>query len=139
YGYGRVLFHGKVIDVDRRTDEGFARGSVRIAGVGDEELEVQFQNENLIALHSGVLHSGVLQSGVLVAIVPDLICIVEADTAEPITTEGLRYGQRVAVIGIATPPIMRTPEALAVFGPASFGLDRPFRPVETLEQPVLAE
>ncbi|MBJ7478294.1 DUF917 domain-containing protein [Rhodococcus sp. (in: high G+C Gram-positive bacteria)] len=139
YGYGRVLFHGKVIDVDRRTDEGFARGSVRIAGVGDEELEVQFQNENLIALHSGVLHSGVLQPGVLVAIVPDLICIVEADTAEPITTEGLRYGQRVAVIGIATPPIMRTPEALAVFGPASFGLDRPFRPVETLEQPVLAE
>ena len=134
YGYGRVLFHGKVIDVDRRTDEGFARGSVRIAGVGDEELEVQFQNENLIALHSGELHSGVL-----VAIVPDLICIVEADTAEPITTEGLRYGQRVAVIGIATPPIMRTPEALAVFGPASFGLDRPFRPVETLEQPVLAE
>ncbi|MFD4781905.1 DUF917 domain-containing protein [Rhodococcus qingshengii] len=129
YGYGRVLFHGKVIDVDRRTDEGFARGSVRIAGVGDEELEVQFQNENLIAV----------QSGVMVAIVPDLICIVEADTAEPITTEGLRYGQRVAVIGIATPPIMRTPEALAVFGPASFGLDRPFLPVETLEQPVLAE
>jgi DUF917 family protein len=102
---------------------------VRIAGVGDEELEVQIQNENLIAV----------QSGVMVAIVPDLICIVEADTAEPITTEGLRYGQRVAVIGIATPPIMRTPEALAVFGPASFGLDRPFLPVETLEQPVLAE
>ena len=48
-------------------------------------------------------------------------------------------GMRVAVIGIATPPIMRTPEALAVFGPASFGLDRPFLPVETLEQPVLAE
>ena len=139
YGYGRVLFHGKVIDVDRRTDEGFARGSVRIAGVGDEELEVQFQNENLIALQSGVQHSGVQHSGVMVAIVPDLICIVEADTAEPITTEGLRYGQRVAVIGIATPPIMRTPEALAVFGPASFGLDRPFLPVETLEQPVLAE
>ncbi len=63
----------------------------------------------------------------------------EPAMAEPITTEGLRYGQRVAVIGIATPPIMRTPEALAVFGPASFGLDRPFLPVETLEQPVLAE
>jgi hypothetical protein len=27
---------------------------------------------------------------------------------------------------------MRTPEALAVFGPAGFGLSEPFRPVETI-------
>ncbi|MGC0362031.1 DUF917 family protein [Rhodococcus sp. 27YEA15] len=124
YGYGRVLFQGKVIDVDRRTDEGFARGSVRMAGEDGDELEVQFQNENLFALRSGVV----------VAMVPDLICIVEADSAEPVTTEALRYGQRVAVIGIATPPIMRTPEALAVFGPSCFGLDREFVPVESLER-----
>jgi DUF917 family protein len=62
--------------------------------------------------------------------VPDLICVLEAESAEPITTEGLRYGQRVVVVGISTPAIMRTPEALAVFGPACFGLDEPFRPVE---------
>jgi DUF917 family protein len=36
----------------------------------------------------------------------------------------------VTVVGISTPALMRTPEALAVFGPACFGLDHPFRPVE---------
>ena len=110
---------------------GFARGSVRIAGVGDEELEVQFQNENLIAV----------QSGVMVAIVPDLICIVEADTARtPSPPRACGTGSALRSSGSRPPPtIMRTPEALAVFGPASFGLDRPFLPVETLEQPVLAE
>ena len=44
-------------------------------------------------------------------------------TAEPITTETLRYGQRVTVVGISTPALMRTPAALAMFGPAAFGLD----------------
>ena len=61
---------------------------------------------------------------------PDLICVLDSDTAEPITTEGLRYGQRVRVVGISTPDLMRTPEALAVFGPACFGLDVEFSPVE---------
>ena len=66
------------------------------------------------------------------AIVPDLICILDSETAEPITTETLRYGQRVTVMGVAVPPIMRTPEALAVFGPAGFGIEAPFTPIETL-------
>jgi len=62
--------------------------------------------------------------------VPDLICVLDAETAEPITTEGLRYGQRVRVIGISTPDMMRTPEALAAFGPGAFGIDEEFVPVE---------
>ena len=63
---------------------------------------------------------------------PDLICILEAETAEPITTEGIRYGQRVKVMVVSTPDIMRTPEALAVFGPRAFGLDHEFTPIEQL-------
>jgi DUF917 family protein len=65
-----------------------------------------------------------------VAIVPDLICVVDHETAEPITTEGLRYGQRVRVLGISTPDMMRTPAALDAFGPTAFGLSEPFTPVE---------
>ena len=68
--------------------------------------------------------------GELVAIVPDLICVVDHESAEPITTEGLRYGQRVSVLGISTPDLMRTPEALDAFGPQAFGLDEEFVPVE---------
>jgi DUF917 family protein len=58
--------------------------------------------------------------------------VLEADTAEPITTEGLRYGQRVKVMVVSTPAIMRSPEALEVFGPRAFGLDYDFVPIEEL-------
>ena len=124
YQHVRTLFEGKVTDVDRRTTEGFAKGVARIAPAdgGDDELEIRFQNENLIALRNGEM----------VAIVPDLICVVDSESAEPITTEGLRYGQRVRVLGISTPEMMRTPAALAAFGPDAFGLTERFSPVECL-------
>ncbi|MEJ1092137.1 DUF917 domain-containing protein [Microbacterium istanbulense] len=124
YPHLRELFVGKVVDVERRTTDGFAKGRATIAGLDGSgaTLEIAFQNENLTAHRDGRL----------VAIVPDLICVVDHETAEPITTEGLRYGQRVRVLGISTPEMMRTPEALATFGPVAFGLDEQFVPVEVL-------
>jgi DUF917 family protein len=123
YSHVRELFVGKVADVERRTTEGFAKGTAVIWSAdpsSSERLEISFQNENLIARWNGEV----------VAIVPDLICIVDHETAEPITTEGLRYGQRVRVLGISTPALMRTPDALRAFGPTAFGLTEPFVPVE---------
>ena len=124
YSHGRDLFAGKIVDLARATTQGFAIGHADVEGIGAwrGRMTITFQNENLIARHQGEVR----------AIVPDLICVLDADTAEPITTERLRYGQRVRVIGISAPPIMRTPEALAVFGPRAFGLDEPFRPLESL-------
>ncbi|MBW1637993.1 DUF917 domain-containing protein [Microbacterium resistens] len=124
YAHVRELCVGKVIDVERRTTDGFAKGRAIIAPLGDEDdpFEISFQNENLVARRGGRL----------VAIVPDLICVVDHESAEPVTTEGLRYGQRVRVLGISTPDMMRTPEALAAFGPSAFGLDERFVPVEDL-------
>ena len=124
YSEVRELHTGKVVDVERRTTEGFARGTAVIDsadGQGDR-VSIAFQNENLTAYRGDEL----------LAIVPDLICIVDHETAEPITTEGLRYGQRVRVLGISTPDLMRTPEALDTFGPTAFGLTEAFRPVESL-------
>lgn len=115
----RLLFEGKVEDVFRQTTEGFVRGHARIRGYGSPDvLRIAFQNEHLIAEIDGEV----------LAVVPDLICILAADTAEPITTESLRYGQRVKVISISPPEIMRTPEALEVFGPRAFGLDISYTP-----------
>jgi DUF917 family protein len=120
---GCVLFRGKVVDVERRLAAGFARGTVRLEGLGPDrgsELSVDFQNENLIARRDGEV----------VAVVPDLICLVDLETAEPVTTEVVRYGLRVAVLGIPAPTMLRTPEALAVVGPAAFGYDDvPYRPL----------
>ncbi len=124
YAHARVLFRGKLVDVDRATRHGFAIGEARIAGLDDwsGEMLIRFQNENLLATIDGAAK----------AMVPDLICVLDAETGEAITTEYLRYGQRVAVMGVSVPPIMRTPEALAVFGPRPFGLDMDFTPVEAL-------
>jgi hypothetical protein len=116
---GRVLLRGKIVDVERRTTAGFARGRVRIAGEGGE-LAIDFQNEHLIAREP---------DGRVVASVPDLVCIVGSDDAEPIGTELLRYGYRVAVLGLPAHPLLRTPEALAVVGPGAFGYDVDFVPL----------
>ena len=56
-----------------------------------------------------------------VIMVPDLIINLELDTGEPITTEILRYGQRVAVIGLPVHDLMKTPRALEIVGPKAFG------------------
>jgi len=112
---GRRLFAGKVSDVRREMTGGFARGVVALEGAGDdagEQLRIDFQNENLIARRG---------DGTVVAVVPDLICIVDSDTGEPLTTEVLRYGLRATVIGIPAPAQLRTDAALAVVGPAAFG------------------
>jgi hypothetical protein len=59
--------------------------------------------------------------GVPVIMVPDLIVNLELDTGEPITTEVLRYGQRVAVIGLPAHDLLKTPKALEIVGPRAFG------------------
>ncbi len=113
YGEPRLLFEGKVEDVLRRTTEGFVKGSATIRPLGHgPSLKLTFQNEHLIAEADGEP----------LAVVPDLICVLDMETAEPITTEGMRYGQRVRVVAITPPEIMRTSAALEVFGPKAFGL-----------------
>lgn len=125
YQHCRVLFSGKTVDLHRETTGGFAQGQVLIDGLGGcagRRLALQFQNEHLIAR----------EGGRVLTIVPDLIAMLDSATAEPITTEGMKYGQRVTVLGISAAPIMRTPAALAVFGPQAFGLAEPFVPMEHL-------
>ena len=90
---GFVIWRGKVADVARRTQTGFARGEAAIAGTGEYEgrtLSLAFQNEFLIARAGDEP----------LVTVPDLITILDAETGEPITTESLRYGFRVVVLGI---------------------------------------
>jgi DUF917 family protein len=111
---GRELFAGKVVDVQRTTTSGFARGRARIEGT-ESSLTLSFQNEHLMAESDG--HTLVTT--------PDLIMVVEHDSGEPITTEGLRYGQRVRVISAPSDPRWHSPKALAMVGPGYFGYDVP--------------
>ena len=119
---GRILFTGKIVDVERRTVGGFSRGSVTIDGMDScsgEKMTIEFQNENLIALRDGQP----------VCTVPDLICLVDTERGEPITTELLRYGFRVTLLGFLAPSLWTGPEGLAVVGPRAFGYDLDYTPL----------
>ena len=119
------LVSGKISDVERRTIRGFARGSVVIDGLGEDAgrlIRLELQNENLVAL----------ERGRLLASVPDLITVLDSETADAIATERIRYGQRVTVIAFACDPVWRTERGIAVTGPRAFGYDLDYRPVEEL-------
>jgi len=123
YPHAGELFDGKIVDVERETRGGFSLGRVRLEGFGGEgEMELVFQNENLVARRNGVV----------VAMVPDLITVMDRETAESITTERLRYGQRVKVVGAAAPAMLRDAQAMAFVGPEAFRLGEPYRPIELL-------
>ena len=120
---GFRLFVGRIIDVARKTQKGWALGETRISGVDaydGREMVVRFQNEHLVAI----------ENDEIVASVPDLIAILDTERGEPITTENLRYGFRVTVIGIPSDAKWRTPEGIALGGPRHFGYDIDFTPVE---------
>ncbi|CAF1359231.1 unnamed protein product [Rotaria sordida] len=115
-GHGRVLVSdGKVISVERHTAAGFARGHLTIETVG-RNLVIDFQNENLIAR---------FDDGEILATVPDLITLVEQDSAEPVSTETIKYGYRVSVLVLPAPEAMTTPRALETVGIKAFGYDLP--------------
>jgi len=125
---GFELFEGKILDVKRRTEGGFAMGEATIDGLGAHEersLQLDFQNENLVARDS--------ERGI-VASVPDLITVLDAETGEPVTTEGLKYGHRVRVVGMPCAEQWRTDAGLELVGPRYFDYDIDYEPIELLQQ-----
>ena len=70
------------------------------------------------------------KDGEIIVSVPDLITMVEEDTGEPITTEQLRYGFRVIVLGMPSHRHWRSAKALEVVGPRYFGYDIDYVPID---------
>jgi uncharacterized protein len=125
---GREIFRGRVADINRRTETGFARGSAVLAGMDQytgSELLLNFQNEHLVAVRDGKV----------LASTPDLIIVLNGETAEPVTTEEIRYGFRVSVLAAPCDPRWRSPEGLALVGPRYFGYDFDYVPVEDRLRP----
>lgn len=120
---GFLIFEGKVSDVERRTEGGFSTGHACIGGIDDyagRRLRLGFQNEFLAARLDGEF----------AVTVPDIITVLDLDTGRPIAAEGLRYGFRVAVIGVPCTPKWRTPAGLGLAGPRCFGYEVDYLPVE---------
>jgi uncharacterized protein len=120
--HGKLLFHGKVADVARRTTEGFLRGQAAIEGLDENRgsrVEIAFQNEWVVAWRDGEP----------IAMSPDLICVLDTVSGEACGTETIRYGRRVTVVALPAPPVFLTPKGLEHVGPRAFGYDIDFRSV----------
>lgn len=113
---GRELMRGMITDIDHSVQGGFLRGKVVIHG---KQLgEVQYQNEYLLARVGGEV----------VATTPDIIMLLEEESGEPLTTDMLAFGLRVAVVVLPAPVIWTSAKGLALVGPRAFGFDTDYVP-----------
>ena len=109
-----VLIEGKVVDVQRGTGDDAVGGSVTVQADPGRRMRpsrLELQNEYLLALEDGALAS-----------VPDVICVLSADTAEPVPTDRIRIGEQVVVTAWAGPAIWRTDRGLPVARPGGVRL-----------------
>ncbi len=113
-----------------RLDAAQVRGAVReLRRAGIEAIAVSSVFSLIDDAHERETAAIIRRDKEIVAMVPDLISLVDEATGEPVSTEIVRYGLRVVVVGIPAPVALTTPGVLRVVGPAAFGYDVPFRPL----------
>jgi len=120
-GKGFVAFRGTVGDSDWKTEEGFTIGNIAISGTGcyaDNSYRIWLKNENLVGWLNEKVH----------VTIPDLICLIDTDTGQPVTNPNYHKGQNVAVIILPAPEAFTRPKGLEAFGPAYIGLDQNYCP-----------
>ena len=120
---GIRLFNGRIVDVQRKQERGWTLGETIIEGLDEyagRRMTVRFQNEHLV----------VIENNEIIVSVPDLIAILDTERGDPITTENLRYGFRVSILGIPCDEKWRTPAGIELGGPRHFGYDIDYVPVE---------
>lgn len=124
-GKGYLLFTGKVAGTEWRDENGFLQGNVRLSGTGSfagQSFETDVKNEHLVARRNEQV----------VATCPDLISIIDLETADGIVNPGYENGQAVAVLGFKSDPIWRSEAGQEVFSPRYFGYDLDYVPIEDL-------
>lgn len=120
---GFEIFKGKIVDVLRETKGGFNLGTVKLEGLEEykgQNCEVNFQNENLVAK----------KGDKILATTPDLICMTDLENIIPVTTDGLKYGRRILVIGLKCDEQWRSEKGIETVGPRYFGYDIDYIPIE---------
>jgi uncharacterized protein len=121
-GEGKIIFRGILKDFDWNTTEGFTVGEVLIDGIEnyiDNECKVWFKNENILSW---------LNNDAYVT-APDLICMFNMDSGEPIANPYYWKGMRIIVIALPAPKEWTTERGLEVFSPRSFGFDIDYTPM----------
>ncbi|MBY6190603.1 DUF917 domain-containing protein [Microbulbifer agarilyticus] len=119
-GGGEVVFRGAISTCDWKTAEGFTLGNISISGDGDyagSDYAIWLKNENMIAWRNGEVH----------ATIPDLICLLDMETGEPVTNPNYRVDQKVAVVVLPAPNAFLSEKGLEIFGPKYLGYSFEYR------------
>jgi len=124
---GYKLFKGRVKSFEREEKGAFMWGTIEIDGTEDYEnhqLKIWFKNELLVSWKDGTPF----------VTCPDLICVVDAHTAEGLSNWGddYRIGREVVVLGKKAHKMWRTEEGLKLFSPKHFGFDIEYKPIEQI-------
>ncbi|MEW6082924.1 MAG: DUF917 domain-containing protein [Bacillota bacterium] len=123
-GEGFRLFEGRLTrDCEWEDTGGFTEGNMEMEGSGrwsGSTLKIWLRNENMISWLDGEVY----------VTIPDLICVLERDTGNPIMNPHAKAGMEVSVIGFRAHDMWRTDRGLEVFGPRYLGLDMEYKPVE---------
>ncbi|KAK6069987.1 hydantoinase protein [Seiridium cupressi] len=134
----KVLFKGKIVGVERITKMGHAYGEVIIASSAENEsglterIIIPFKNENIFV--KKIRADGKEE---ILAVVPDLVCVIDSQNGEAIGTQEYRYGLLVVVLGItASEKWTSTARGIEIGGPRGFGFnDLEYQPIGKFEKP----
>ena len=166
-GCAKVLFKGKIVGVRRTLRKGHVYGECIIEGTDvntepvvsgagvdgnkggefkGQRIKIPFKNENIAAIriHDGGEGGDGKEDGELekqedvLAIVPDLISVIDAQNGEAVGTPEYRYGLLVVVVGIsASDKWTATQRGIDIGGPKAFGYDHlEYKPLGRYVKPI---
>lgn len=117
---GKLIFSGKITEVKRHINSGFSKGFISLVeshhGTHEQKddvydpVRIEFQNENL----------RVTRRDKTLAVVPDLITVLDSENGSAVGTQDYRYGLHVFVIALVASPQWSEMEGLKIGGPAAF-------------------
>jgi len=84
-------------------------------------MDIDFQNENIRARKYLESNKRAMET---MAVIPDLICVVNTETYLPLLSEDLKYGLRVSVIYLPCPIELK--KGIHLCGPHAFGFDEKY-------------
>ncbi len=117
---GFLVTRGKVVEVWRESVGDFPRGTValRCLDADDAYVRLEMQGEYLAALADGEP----------LVTTPDLLCLLDAESGSPVSTERLRFGAVVDVVALPSPVRWTRADMLGRVDPRAFGYDLDYVP-----------
>jgi DUF917 family protein len=123
---GVCLMEGKVSSVTampgKATFAANLRSSILLDGINDD-------SGRCLRVEAGHEFLAVLEDGEVRATTPDIITLFDVYSGNTVSTDSLRYGQRVVVLALPCPELWLQPAGLELVGPRAFGLDLDYHPL----------